>query len=45
VGNLQRPLWGAELDAAITEAITLRPADDDPTGGRRDLARALAKTG
>jgi hypothetical protein len=43
--GIERPLWGAELDLAITQAITLRPADDDATGGRRQLARSLVRTG
>jgi hypothetical protein len=45
IGSFERPLWGAELDAAITEAITLRPTDRDTTGGKRELARALARSG
>jgi hypothetical protein len=43
VASLERPLWGAELDTAITAAITLLPGDHDrdETGGRRTLARAM----
>jgi hypothetical protein len=43
VAGLERPLWGAELDKAITGAITLLPGepDHDETGGRRQLARAM----
>jgi hypothetical protein len=41
--KLEPPLWGAELDTAITQAITLvpgAPPKHDPAG-RRGLARAL----
>ena len=36
-GKLEQPLWGAELDIAITEAITLLEREDPK---RRDSARA-----
>lgn len=44
--QLERPLWGAAVDAAITEAITLTPRTGraparDRTGGRRALARSI----
>lgn len=38
-GALEQHVWGAELDAAITDAITLLPRNDKETGGRRRLAR------
>jgi hypothetical protein len=41
--KLEPPLWGAELDTAITQAITLvpgAPPGHDPAG-RRGLARAM----
>jgi hypothetical protein len=42
IGQLERPLWGAALDAAITEAITLTPnADEHDRSGRRALARRM----
>jgi hypothetical protein len=43
LGGLERPLWGAELDTAITAAITLLPghAGRADHGGRRGLARAM----
>ena len=42
-GKLEQPLWGAELDKAITQAITLLPRETgrDVTGRRRDVAVAL----
>jgi hypothetical protein len=42
IGHLERPLWGAALDAAITDAITLTPGAGahDPSG-RRALARSM----
>jgi hypothetical protein len=42
LGQLERPLWGAALDAAITDAITLTPdaGAHDPSG-RRALARSM----
>jgi hypothetical protein len=41
--KLERPLWGAELDTAITQAITLleRESERDVTGERRKVAVAL----
>jgi hypothetical protein len=44
LGGLERPLWGAELDVAITDAITLLPgqAGRPDHAGRRTLARAMA---
>jgi hypothetical protein len=42
-GKLERPLWGAEIDAAITRAITLLPREKgrDATEQRRKVAVAL----
>jgi hypothetical protein len=44
-GKLERPLWGAELDAAITAAITLLAREDsarrDTSEHRRRVAVAL----
>jgi hypothetical protein len=42
-GKLERPLWGAEIDAAITRAITLLPREKgrDTTAQRRKVAVAL----
>jgi hypothetical protein len=39
-GKLERPLWGAELDIAVTQAITLLPREQgrDVTGERRKVA-------
>jgi hypothetical protein len=41
--KLERPLWGAELDVAITQAITLLPREKgrDATEQRRKVAVAL----
>jgi hypothetical protein len=41
--KLERPLWGAELDTAITQAITLLPRESgrDATEQRRKVAVAL----
>jgi len=41
--KLERPLWGAELDTAITQAITLLPREKgrDTTEQRRKVAVAL----
>jgi hypothetical protein len=45
-GKLERPLWGAELDTAITAAITLLAREDagrrDTSQHRREVAVALA---
>ncbi len=42
IGQLERPLWGAAIDAAITDAITLTPgADEGDPSGRRALARSM----
>jgi hypothetical protein len=39
LGTLEHPLWGAEIDMAITDAITLLPgAPGDATGDRRGVA-------
>jgi hypothetical protein len=45
--KLERPLWGAELDVAITQAITLLPREKgrDATEQRRKVAVALGVTG
>ncbi len=42
-GKLEQPLWGAELDASITQAITLleRETGRDAAKERRDVAVAL----
>ncbi|MGZ4167271.1 MAG: hypothetical protein ACXVUX_08960 [Solirubrobacteraceae bacterium] len=37
-GALEQHVWGAELDAAIADAITLLPLNRKETGGRRRLA-------
>jgi hypothetical protein len=44
LGGLERPLWGAELDVAITDAITLLPGGSGRPdhAGRRTLAREMA---
>ena len=41
-GKLEQPLWGAVLDDAIADAITLLPDNDAEIAGRRALALALA---
>lgn len=41
-GKLEQPLWGAALDDAITNAITLLPNNNAETAGRRALALELA---
>ena len=42
IRQLERPLWGAALDAAITDAITLIPgAGEHDAMGRRTLARSM----
>jgi hypothetical protein len=41
-GKLEQPLWGAVLDDAIADAITLLPDNTAETGGRREVARSLA---
>jgi hypothetical protein len=41
-GKLEQPLWGAVLDDAIADAITLLPDNKAETGGRRALALVLA---
>ncbi len=41
-GKLGQPLWGAVLDDAIADAITLLPDNRAETGGRREVARSLA---
>jgi len=45
-GKLERPLWGAELDTAIKQAITLleRKEDRDVSKERRAVAVALGET-
>jgi hypothetical protein len=42
-GKLERPLWGAELDTAITQSITLLPREKgrDAAAQRRKVAVAL----
>jgi len=46
-GKLEQPLWGAELDVAITEAITLLEREDpkhrDTAEARRKVAVALGR--
>jgi hypothetical protein len=44
-GALEQHVWGAELDAAIADAITLLPRNDKETGGRRKLAEDARGTG
>jgi hypothetical protein len=43
-GKLEQPLWGAELDTAVTQAITLLDRENgrDVTGERRKTARELS---
>jgi hypothetical protein len=43
--KLERPLWGAELDIAVTQAITLLEREDarDVSRERREVARDLGK--
>lgn len=41
-GKLEQPLWGAVLDAAIADAITLKPGNDADALGRAALAADLA---
>lgn len=41
-GKLEQPLWGAVLDDAIADAITLLPDNKAETAGRRAVALALA---
>lgn len=41
-GKLEQPLWGAVLDDAIADAITLLPDNKAEDGGRREVARSLA---
>lgn len=45
VGKLEPPLWGAVLDDAIADAITLLPNNRAETRGRRQIAWAMATTG
>jgi hypothetical protein len=40
-GKLEQPLWGAVLDDAIADAITLLPGSKAETGGRRQVALAV----
>jgi len=40
-GKLEEPLWGAVLDDAIADAITLLPDKKAETGGRRQVALAV----
>jgi hypothetical protein len=44
-GKLEQPLWGAVLDDAITEAITLLPGNKADKRGRRAVALALPAPG
>ena len=37
-GRLEQPLWGAVLDDAIADAITLLPDNKAEEGGRRQMA-------
>ncbi|MFL5863626.1 MAG: metallophosphoesterase family protein [Solirubrobacteraceae bacterium] len=47
LGRAARPIedhvWGAELDQAIADAITLLPANDNEKGGRRKLAEDASR--
>jgi hypothetical protein len=40
--RLEPPLWGAVLDTAITDAITLKPDNEADKLGRKALASDLA---
>jgi hypothetical protein len=42
VEKLERPLWGAVLDDAIADAITLLPNNAAEKGGRRRVAIAMS---
>jgi hypothetical protein len=42
VGRLEQPVWGAVLDMAIADAITLLPGNKREKGGRRTLAADMA---
>jgi hypothetical protein len=42
VGKVEQPLWGAALDAAITDAIDLLPDSEHDQRGRRELAQQMA---
>jgi hypothetical protein len=44
VGRVEQPVWGAVLDLAIADAITLLPQNTRERGGRRALAVELAQT-
>ena len=41
-GKLEQPLWGAVLDSAIADAITLKPDNKADKLGRSALAAVLA---
>ncbi len=41
-GRLEQPLWGAVLDDAIADAITLLPGNRSERGGKRQVALATA---
>jgi hypothetical protein len=41
-GKLEQPLWGAVLDTAIADAITLKPGNKADLLGRRNLGSELA---
>jgi hypothetical protein len=43
-GRLERPVWGAVLDEAIADAITLLPGNQREKGGRRTVAVQMAQT-
>lgn len=45
IGKLERPLWGAVLDDAIADAITLLPDNKSDLRGRRQNAMTLAGRG
>jgi hypothetical protein len=40
-GRVEQPLWGAALDDAVTDAITLLPGNTKDNRGRRALALAM----
>jgi hypothetical protein len=42
-GKLEQPLWGAALDAAITDAINLLPDNKRDHRGRRKLAEQMTR--
>ena len=43
VGAIEQHVWGAELDDAIADAITLLPSNPNEKGARRQLAEAARR--